>query len=89
MKAIKSMIFKKVEDLFSITEIDDETIPGYVVGLESVICWQIRELRLQGKCQKEVQLNLKLDGRPFGGKLEDQFEVQIICVCIYFCVLHM
>ncbi|KXJ06390.1 hypothetical protein AC249_AIPGENE6093 [Exaiptasia diaphana] len=46
VKALKSLVFNKVENLFSIRPIPEEIdIPGYLVSLESVLCWQIRELR--------------------------------------------
>ena len=47
IKAIKGLVFSKVEELFSVKPIENEDIPGYQVALEPVVCWQVRELRLQ------------------------------------------
>ena len=62
------MVFEKVRCLVNITEIEDPDIPGYQVSLESVVTWIIRELRLHGQQKDEIQLNFKLDGRPFFGE---------------------
>lgn len=67
MKAIKGLYFSTVEELFSVVPTDDETIPGYFVGLGQVITWLIRELRLHGNNKQSIVMNLKLDGRPFAG----------------------
>ena len=48
------MIFNKVEDLFAIEQIEDDDIPGYQVGLEAVVCWQQRELRLHGYTNTDI-----------------------------------
>jgi len=72
------MVLAKIEGLFSVTPTDDVSIPGYHIGLEPVICWQIRELHLHGNHSKSIELNLKLDGRPFGGKLYSNNIVNVV-----------
>jgi hypothetical protein len=52
-----------------VRSIANDSTPGYCVSLEAVVCWQARELRLHGQAKTQnIKLNLKLDGRPFGGK---------------------
>ncbi|KAK3741175.1 hypothetical protein QZH41_012621 [Actinostola sp. cb2023] len=68
IKACKGLVFSKVEDLYNIKSIEDDSIPGYYVGLEPVICWQTRELHLHGHTENHLQFNLKLDGRPFASR---------------------
>lgn len=62
------MVFSKVQSLLNIERLEDPDIPGYQVSLHSVVAWQLRELRLHGKLKNELQVNLKLDGRPFFGR---------------------
>ena len=42
-------------------------IPGYQVNLISVVVWAVREMRLHLPDRTELELNLKLDGRPLWG----------------------
>ena len=44
-------------------------VPGFEVNLESVTSWAIREMRLHCSVPDEIVFNLKIDGRPFFGKL--------------------
>jgi hypothetical protein len=44
---------------------EDPGIPGYRISLPFVTVWLFRELRLDGQLKKEIQLNLKPDGRPY------------------------
>ena len=61
------MVFNKVEHL-DVRRFSDPDIPGYQVSLPLVVTWQLRELRLHGKAQQNlIQMNLRLDGRPFAG----------------------
>ena len=55
--------------MLELKSIEEPDIPGFQVSLEPVVSFLVRELRLHGQLKKEVQLNLKLDGRPFYGKL--------------------
>lgn len=76
IKAVKHLVFDKVESMLKIAPLpsvyveetdSDIALPGYQVSLEPVICWQVRDLHLQGHSDDKIQLNLKLDGRPFAG----------------------
>ena len=68
MKALRSMVFENVQNMLEITPIQDPDIPGFQVALEPVVQWLVRELRLHGQLNDEIELSLKLDGRPFFGK---------------------
>ena len=68
MRALRSMVFEKVREMLEIKSIEDPDIPGFQVSLDPVVSFLVRELRLHGQLKKEIQLNLKLDGRPFYGK---------------------
>jgi len=51
-------------------------LKGRQVALQNVLVWMIREQRLHGLDQKDVEINIKLDGRPFWGK--DQVMVGLV-----------
>lgn len=40
-------------------------LKGRQVELCNVMVWLIRELRLHGLDEREIEINIKLDGRPF------------------------
>ena len=44
-------------------------VPGFEVNIKSVITWIIRDMRLHGSLPDALWFNLKIDGRPFFGKL--------------------
>ena len=67
MKALRGMVFKKVQNLLDVKRIEDPENCGYDVSLLSVAAWQLHELRLHGNSNRHLQLNRKLDGRPFFG----------------------
>lgn len=71
MKALKAMVFRNVQEMLEITPTEDSDIPGCQVALEPIVKWLIRELRLHGQLNDQdiLDLLLKLDGRPFCGKL--------------------
>ena len=48
MKALRGMVFKKVQSLLDAKRIEDPEICGYGVFLLSVAARQLRELRLHG-----------------------------------------
>ena len=83
MKALKAMVFRNVQEMLEITPTEDSDIPGFQVALEPIVQWLIRELRLHGqlKDQDVLHLLLKLDGRPFCGKL------CILYPAFYLCIL--
>ena len=68
MKAVRSMVFRNVQEILEITALQDPDTPGFQVALEPVVKWLIRELRLHGQLDDKIELCLKLDGRPFCGK---------------------
>ena len=43
-------------------------LKGRQVELQNVLTWLIRQQRLHGLDEEEVDINIKLDGRPFWGK---------------------
>ena len=60
------MVFENVQNILEITPIQDPDFPGFQVALEPIVQWLVRELRLHGQLNDgEVELSLKLDGRPF------------------------
>ena len=83
MKALKAMVFRNVQEMLEITPTEDSDIPGFQVALEPIVQWLIRELRLHGqlKDQDVLHLLLKLEGRPFCGKL------CILYPAFYLCIL--
>lgn len=40
------------------------------VNLSSILVWAIREQRLFSQDTADMEFNIKLDGRPLGGKLK-------------------
>lgn len=75
------MVFEKVRCLLNITQIEDSDLPGYHVSLERIIRI-IRELRLHGQQKKEINLSLKLDGRPFAGDNISIYPISRFPYCI-------
>ena len=70
------MVFENVQNMLEITPIQDPDIPGFQVPLEPVVQWLVRELRLHGQLNDEIELSLKLDGRPF-----------LVRILLFSCVL--
>ena len=77
------MVFEKVCCLLNITQKEDSDLPGYQVSLESVLTWIIRELRLLGQQKKEINLSLKLNGRPFAGENISIYPISRFPYCIF------
>lgn len=71
MKACKSMVFSRVQNLVGIKSVKDEEVDfvGYGVGLPDAIIWAIREARLHHSAEPIMEFNIKLDGRPLYGKV--------------------
>jgi hypothetical protein len=67
MKALRTMEFGIVRKMMDIKEIPEDDIPGYQVGLDQIIVWNVRERRLHGCTNEVVEFHLKLDGRPLFG----------------------
>lgn len=62
------MVFAIVRRTFGVQSLPQDYLIGSQVNLASVIVWIIREQRLHKVDKEEVELNIKLDGRPFWGK---------------------
>ncbi|XP_078384134.1 uncharacterized protein LOC144666603 [Oculina patagonica] len=75
IKAIRRVIFKVVKKSFGVKSLP-EPITGSQVDLSSVVTWIIREQRLHKMDTENMELNIKLDGRPFWGK--DQVMIGIV-----------
>ena len=70
IKACKSMVFSVVQSILKILPLDPKSgIPGYSVGLGPALAWAIREANLHQAARPTMLFNLKLDGRPFAGKI--------------------
>jgi len=67
IKAVRKVVFTVVKRTFGVKPLSDRLI-GSQVDLASVIVWIIREQRLHKVDKEVVELNIKLDGRPFWGK---------------------
>ena len=70
VKACKSMVFSVVQSILQIIPLDHKSgIPGYSVGLGPALTLAIREANLHHAARPTMLFNLKLDGRPFAGKM--------------------
>jgi len=67
IKAVCRMIFVILRKTLGLCE-TPKPLKGRQVALQNVLVWMIREQRLHGLDQKDVEINIKLDGRPFWGK---------------------
>lgn len=65
--ALRKGLFDVTRSLVSIERLPSE-VPGYEVNLKNVTIWIIRDMRLHGPVPDEIELDLKIDGRPFFGK---------------------
>lgn len=61
------MIFTIVKKSLGLND-TPKPLKGKQVELQNVLVWLIREQRLHGLDHKDVEINIKLDGRPFWGK---------------------
>ena len=61
------LVFKVVRKMLSIQKMPTD-FHSYGVDLVSVIVWAIWEQRLFSPDTDTVEFNIKLDGRPLGGK---------------------
>lgn len=65
------MVFSKAENLLDDHRYIDNDIPGYQVFLPLVVTWQLHNK----DNEKHIQINLRLDGRSFGGN----FLLSLLC----------
>ena len=67
IKAVKKLVFSVVRRTLNISKVKDVDFEACDVDLQLVIVWAIREQRLYGCDSKDMEFNIKLDGRPLGG----------------------
>ena len=67
IKAVRKTIFQVVKKAMGIGPLPDGAPRGYQVNLSAAVTWAARETRLHQPDQQTLELNLKLDGRPFFG----------------------
>lgn len=69
IRAVKKLVFKVVRTTMHIQKMDTD-FNAYGVDLGSVLVWVIREQRLLSEDTSDtMEFNIKLDGRPLGGKV--------------------
>ena len=61
------MIFSIAKQSLGIDKLVECDIPGEQVNLRPVVEWMLREIRLHRADTDSIEVNLKLDGRPFWG----------------------
>ena len=69
IKAVKKLVFKVVRATMSIQKMNTD-FQSCGVDLASVLVWAIREQRLWSSDTDTMEFNIKLDGRPLGGKIK-------------------
>ena len=69
IKAVKKLVFKVVRTTMSIQKMNTD-FQSCGVDLASVLVWAIREQRLWSSDTDTMEFNIKLDGRPLGGKIK-------------------
>jgi len=65
------MIFTIVKKTLGLRE-TGKPLKERQVELQNVLVWLIREQRLHDMDEEEIEINIKLDGRPFWGKKSKQ-----------------
>ena len=83
MKALRSVIFSSIRKMMAIEDIPDDEVPGTQVSLSQALVWSIRELRLHSCAEQNLEVHLKLDGRPMFGN----FFRSELCITIKFSVI--
>ena len=74
------MVFGVVKKALGISPLPDGALHGYQVNLSAAVAWAAREARLQDPDKEDLDVNLKLDRRPFCGRFDDNFGS---CIKIY------
>ena len=64
MKAIKRMVFRISAEAMKIRDLPDP-VTGSQADLAYVLTWMIRNLHLHKLDSEDLEVNIKLDGRPF------------------------
>lgn len=68
IKALRQMIFGVVRKTMGIRPLPDGAPRGFHVNLSAAVAWAARETRLHQPDQQTLEVDLKLDGRPFFGR---------------------
>lgn len=74
------MVFGVVKKALGVSPLPDGAPHGYQVNLSAAVAWAAREARLQDPDKEDLDVNLKLDGRPFCGRFDNNFGS---CIKIY------
>lgn len=74
------MVFGVVKKALGISPLPDGAPHGYQVNLSAAVAWAAREARLQDPDKEDLDVNLKLDGRPFCGRFDNNFGS---CIKVY------
>ncbi|KAK3736982.1 hypothetical protein QZH41_015632, partial [Actinostola sp. cb2023] len=75
IKAIKKMVFSIIRSTMKINHMETD-FPACGVNLQAILVWAIREQRLYGADTPQMEFNVKIDGRPLGGK--DQISIGVV-----------
>ena len=65
---MRKTIFGIVKKALDIRPLPNGAPQGHQVSLSAAVAWAARETRLHHPDQQTLELNLKLDGRPFFGR---------------------
>ena len=71
------MVFGVVKKALGISPLPDGAPHGYQVNLSAAVAWAAREARLHDPDKEDLDVNLKLDGRPFCGRFDNNFGSRI------------
>lgn len=81
IKAIRKMVMMVVKETMGIKSLpSDVKIHGYQVDLVSVVVWAVREMRMHCPNKSKLELNLKLDGRPFWGTVSCSINLPVYLI---------
>lgn len=69
------MVFGVVKKALGISPLPDGALHGYQVNLSAAVAWAAREARLQDPDKEDLDVNLKLDRRPFCGRHQVLFGI--------------
>ena len=70
IKAVSKMVFGIVRNAMGIRPLPEGAPRGFQVSLSAAVAWAARETRLHQPQKNTLEVNLKLDGRPFFGRCE-------------------
>jgi len=73
INALRQMIFGVIKKAMGIRPLPDGAPRGFQVNLSAAVAWAAREARLHHPDKQTLEVNLKLDGRPFFGMFNNSF----------------